>query len=71
MVTDLNPIKECVNLSEQSVWNTWKPYAIIGAIAVGGFWWYSSQSPMATLKDGAYDCVGVYVNESGKLTMAA
>lgn len=29
-------------------------------------WWYSSQSSLATLKDGEYDCVGVYVNESGK-----
>lgn len=53
-------------MSEQSVWNTWKPYAIIGAIAVGGFWWYSDQSSIATLKDGAYACQGVYVNESGK-----
>jgi hypothetical protein len=53
-------------LSEQSAWKTWKPYAIIGAIAVGGFWWYSTQSSIATLKDGAYVCQGVYVNESGK-----
>jgi hypothetical protein len=53
-------------MADQSVWRTWKPYAVLVAIAVAAIWWWNTQSPMAQLKDGSYDCIGVYVNESGK-----
>lgn len=53
-------------MGERSIWGTWKPYAVIGVLFVAGFWWWNSQAPFAPLKDGAYDCLGVYVNDSGK-----
>lgn len=53
-------------MNEGSLWRTWKPYAVIAVIGIGAIWWWNSQSSFAALKDGAYDCVGVYVNESGK-----
>lgn len=53
-------------MSEDSIWRTWKPYAAIVAAVAGAIWWYTSQSSFAKLKDGAYDCQAVFVNESGK-----
>lgn len=53
-------------MSEDSIWRTWKPYAVIAVVIAGAFWWYTSQSSFANLKDGAYDCRPVFVNESGK-----
>jgi len=53
-------------MSADSIWRTWKPYAAIVACLLGGYWWYSTQSSFAPLKDGAYDCQVVFVNESGK-----
>jgi len=53
-------------VSEDSIWRTWKPYAAIAAVVAGAIWWYTSQSSIAKLKDGAYDCQAVFVNESGK-----
>jgi len=35
-------------------------------MAIVGFWWWNSQSPAARLKDGVYDCVAVFVNQSNK-----
>ena len=54
------------SVNETSVWRTWKPYAAIAVVAVGGIWWWNSQSSFAALKDGAYDCGAVFVNEDGK-----
>ena len=53
-------------MSEDSIWRTWKPYAVIMALVAGALWWYSSQASFAKLKDGAYDCQAVFVNASGK-----
>lgn len=53
-------------MAQESVWTTWKPYAVLAVIGVGGFWWWNTQSPLAALKDGTYACQGVYVNESNK-----
>lgn len=53
-------------MSADSFWRTWKPYAVIVACLIGGYWWYSTQSSFAPLKDGAYDCQAVFVNEPGK-----
>ncbi|WP_144720137.1 hypothetical protein [Agrococcus jejuensis] len=53
-------------MSEVSVWKTWKPYAVLAVVGVGGGWWYLNQAPFAPLNDGTYACTGVYVNESGK-----
>jgi len=53
-------------MSESSVWRTWKPYAVIAALAVGGIWWWNSQSSLAALKDGPYTCTAVFVNADGK-----
>lgn len=53
-------------MATDSIWRTWKPYAAVVVVVVVGAWWWNSQSPMAQLKDGAYACVGVYVNDSGK-----
>ena len=50
-------------------WKTWKPYAIIVAVAVVGSWWWNAMSPYATLKAGEYDCVAVYVNREGKFQL--
>lgn len=49
-----------------SVWRTWKPYAVIAALVVAGIWWWNGQSPAAQLKDGTYDCIAVFVNQSNK-----
>ena len=51
-------------MSTDSIWRTWKPYAVIAVLAIAGFWWSNSQSPAVQLKDGVYDCVAVYVNQS-------
>lgn len=56
-------------MNETSLWRTWKPYAAIAAIAIGGIWWWNSQSTLATLKDGPYNCAAVFVNEDGKYEM--
>lgn len=53
-------------MANDSVWRTWKPYAVIAIGVIVAIWWWNSQSSFAQLKDGAYDCVAVYVNESGK-----
>jgi len=53
-------------MAEESVWKTWKPYAVIVVLAIAGIWWWNSQSSFAALKDGSYACQGVYVNESNK-----
>ncbi len=52
--------------TSESVWRTWKPYAVLAAAAVGVVWWFNSQSPVAGLKDGAYACNAVFVNDAGK-----
>jgi hypothetical protein len=54
------------NQSEHSTSRTWKPFAVVAVVIIGAFWWYSNQSSVASLKDGAYDCQAVFVNESGK-----
>jgi len=51
---------------DESVWRTWKPYAVIAALAIGGIWWWNSQSSFAALKDGPYNCTAVFVNADGK-----
>lgn len=53
-------------MAEESVWSTWKPYAVIAVLGIGGFWWWNSQSSFVALKDGTYACQGVYVNESNQ-----
>lgn len=53
-------------MDEDSIWRTWKPYAVIVAVVAGAIWWYSSQSSFAKLKDGDYNCRAVFVNASGK-----
>jgi len=53
-------------VAEVSIWQTWKPYAVIVVGGVVAIWWWNSQSSFAALKDGAYNCLGVFVNESGK-----
>ncbi|MBK0421123.1 hypothetical protein JD292_03385 [Leucobacter sp. CSA2] len=50
----------------ESVWRTWKPYAVIVAVGIGGIWWINSQSSFAGLKDGSYSCTAVFVNADGK-----
>lgn len=50
----------------ESLWRTWKPYAVIAAVCIGGIWWWSSQSSFAGLKDGSYSCTTVFVNAEGK-----
>ena len=56
-------------MNESSVWRTWKPYAAIAVLGIGGIWWWNSQSSFAALKDGAYSCVAVFVNADGKYEM--
>ena len=56
-------------MNETSLWRTWKPYAAIAAIAIGGIWWWNSQSSFAALKDGPYNCTAVFVGEDGKYTV--
>lgn len=53
-------------MTSESIWRTWKPYAVVAAIGIAGIWWYNSQSSIARLKDGAYVCQGVFVNASNK-----
>ena len=53
-------------MGAESVWRTWKPYVLIAVLAVAAIYWFTSQSSLASLKDGSYACTGVYVNESGK-----
>lgn len=53
-------------MSSESIWRTWKPYAVIVAVVAIGVWWWNAQSPAAQLKDGVYDCVAVFVNQSNK-----
>jgi len=53
-------------MSEDSIWRTWKPYAVAIAAVAAAIWWYTSQSSFAKLKDGDYNCQAVFVNESGK-----
>lgn len=53
-------------MNSDSIWRTWKPYAVLAVLAIAGFWWWNSQSPAARLKDGVYDCVAVFVNQSNK-----
>lgn len=53
-------------METKSAWRTWKPYAGIGAATLAAYWWFSSESSLAPLKDGSYECTGVYVNGSGK-----
>lgn len=55
-----------VGMAENSMWSTWKPYAVIVVLAIAGFWWWNSQSSFAALKDGSYACQGVYVNDENK-----
>lgn len=50
----------------ESLWRTWKPYAVIAAVCIGGIWWWNSQSSFAGLKNGAYSCTAVFVNAEGK-----
>ena len=50
----------------ESIWRTWKPYAAIVAVVIGGIWWFNTQSSFAGLKDGAYSCNAVFVNADGK-----
>ncbi len=54
------------HMSSDSIWKTWKPYVFIAALVAIGAWWWNAQSPAAQLKDGVYDCVAVFVNESKK-----
>lgn len=53
-------------MAPQSIWQTWKPYAVIAVVVLAGIWWFNNQSSLASLRDGDYACQGVYVNESGK-----
>lgn len=53
-------------MSEDSIWRTWKPYAVIILIVAGAIWWYTNKSSFAKLKDGDYACKAVFVNDSGK-----
>lgn len=53
-------------MAEESIWRTWKPYVVIGGLAIAGIWWWNTQSPAAQLKDGIYDCQAVFVNASNK-----
>lgn len=53
-------------MSSDSIWRTWKPYAVMAVLAIAGIWWWTAQSPAAQLKDGVYDCVAVFVNQSNK-----
>ncbi|GAA1233062.1 hypothetical protein JOF42_000791 [Microbacterium phyllosphaerae] len=53
-------------MEERTMWRTWKPYAVLAVLAIGGIWWWNAQSPFATLQDGSYSCTGVYVNEDSK-----
>ena len=53
-------------MTEDSIWRTWKPYAVVAVGIAGAFWWYTSQSSFARLKEGGYDCRAVFVNASGK-----
>ncbi len=50
----------------ESIWRTWKPYAVIAVVGIGALWWWNSQSSFAALKDGTYDCTAVFVNADGK-----
>lgn len=50
----------------ESLWRTWKPYAVIAAVCIGGIWWWNSQSSFAGLKDGSYSCTAVFVNAERK-----
>ena len=53
-------------MTQESVWQTWKPYVAIIAAVVVGFWWFNNQSSVATLKDGPYACQAVFVNADDK-----
>lgn len=53
-------------MSNESVWRTWKPYAVLAALALVGIWWWNNKSPAAELKAGTYDCVAVFVDASNK-----
>ena len=63
-VQSLNPME--VERMSDSVWRTWKPYALVAVIAAACVWWYTNQSSIATLRDGEYRCQAVFVNEAGK-----
>ena len=56
---------------EDSIWRTWKPYVVIAAALALAFWWHTSQSSFATLKDGNYNCQAVFVTENGKYQLLA
>lgn len=53
-------------MAQDSLWRTWKPYAVVIAVVAGAIWWYATQASFAQLKDGDYDCKAVFVNSSGK-----
>lgn len=55
-----------VQMVAESVWRSWKPYAVIAVVTIAAVLWFNSQSSFASLKDGSYECTGVYVNDSGK-----
>lgn len=67
---DVVPQGRHAEVSQDSIWRTWKPYVAIAVaipVVIGGaFWWYLNESSFARLKDGPYDCRAVFVNASGK-----
>lgn len=53
-------------MTSESIWRTWKPYAVIAVVGVGAIWWWNSQSPAAALDDGSYSCTLVDIGSDGK-----
>lgn len=53
-------------MTSESIWRTWKPYAVIAVVGAGALWWWTSQSPAAALSDGTYSCTLVDIGSDGK-----
>jgi len=56
-------------MSTDALWRTWRRWVVIAVIVAASTSCSSTQSATAQLKAGVYDCVAVFVNQSGKYEM--